>query len=313
MTPELKTAIAISGAARRPNILVVDDQASNIRLMHQLLSGKYDVFMATSGVAALEFCRNSPPDLVLLDVVMDGMDGLAVCRNLQADMETSNIPVIFVTANTDVEGENACWHAGGVDFVTKPVNALTLLHRVNAHLQLKFQTDALRKMALMDGLTGVANRRHFDERFEAEWRRCGRNGAPLGLVMVDVDHFKRYNDTYGHVQGDDCLRQVASAIRSCLNRSCDLVARFGGEEFVCLLPETDASGTFTAANRILAAVQTAAIAHAASDTAPVVTVSIGGAVVCPTREPGANVLLTQADAALYRAKHSGRAQVCMDQ
>ncbi|MES2299961.1 MAG: diguanylate cyclase [Pseudomonadota bacterium] len=296
---------------RRGKVLVVDDQPLNIRLLHQILAREHDVFMATSGEQALDFCQKTPPDLVLLDVVMPGMDGLTLCRHLKQLLDTAAIPVIFVTAGTNAEEENACWEAGGVDFVNKPVNPLTLRNRVNAHLQLKFNSDALRAMALMDGLTGVANRRFFDETLAMEWRRAMRSGSHLALVMLDVDFFKRYNDRYGHQAGDECLKLVAGALKANLNRPSDLLARYGGEEFACLLPETDGEGALRTAERLEAVVRALGIAHLGSDLTDVVTISLGAAVMLPTAESASAALIGQADAQLYRAKGLGRGRACI--
>ena len=195
--------------ARRAQLLIVDDNAINISLINSILTTEYDVFMATSGREALEMCRNAPPDLVLLDVMMPDIDGLEVCRQLKQHPKTSEIPIIFVTAGYTATDEETCWSAGCVDFVTKPVNSATLLNRIRAHLKLKFHVDALKAMVFIDGLTGISNRRFFDERLDAEWRRCARSGSCLALLMIDVDFFKHYNDRYGHLAGDDCLKSIA--------------------------------------------------------------------------------------------------------
>lgn len=295
----------------RSRLLLVDDQAINIRILHQIFAADHDVFMATSGAEALTFCKATPPDLVLLDVVMAGMDGLEACRQLKTDPDTASIPVIFVTALDDSDGEAACWDAGGVDFITKPINAMTVRNRVRAHLTLKHQSDLLRRMAWLDGLTGVANRRQFDDRIAREWRRCLRQGAPLSVAAIDIDWFKPFNDTYGHLAGDDCLGQVAAAIQSSLLRPGDLVARVGGEEFTCLLPDVDADGACVIGERINAAIAGLRIAHGGSPKGAV-TASIGIACEIPTAQDGADALLERADRSLYRAKHGGRAQVCCD-
>ncbi|WP_332852321.1 diguanylate cyclase domain-containing protein [Duganella sp. S19_KUP01_CR8] len=294
--------------ARHGKVLLVDDQQANLRLMHQILAGDYELFVATSGVQALELCERGAPDLVLLDVVMPGLDGLEVCRRLKQHPDTRGIAVIFVTAGTTPEEENACWAAGGADFVTKPVNPLTLRHRVRAHLQLKQYVDTLHALAFVDGLTGIANRRHLNERLEVEWRRCLRSGMPLAVLMIDVDFFKRYNDRYGHQAGDDCLKRVAGALSSAMQRAGDLAGRYGGEEFLCLLPETDVAATRALAERVELAVRALAIEHLDSATAPVVTISVGAAVVHPGPDQAPATLLQRADAALYKAKQLGRGQ-----
>lgn len=235
--------------ARRGRILVADDQPANLMLLYQLLSNEYELLAATGGEQALALCRQELPDLVLLDVVMPDVDGLEVCRRMKRDDDLAAIPVVFVTAGTSDTQENACWEAGGADFVHKPVNPNTLRRRVRSHLQLKWQFDALQALAFKDGLTGLANRRHVDERVAEEWRRCGRAAMSLAILMIDVDHFKRYNDHYGHQAGDACLMALAGALSGAINRPGDLVGRFGGEEFICVLPETDATGVGLIAGR----------------------------------------------------------------
>lgn len=297
--------------AGRARLLVVDDQPINIRALHEVFSADHDVFMATSGEQALAFCRETPPDLVLLDVVMPQMDGLEVCRALKLDPETASIPVIFVTSLDDPQGEAACWDAGGVDFITKPINAQTVRNRVRAHLTLKQQSDLLRRMAWIDGLTGVANRRQFDERLGREWQRCRRGGRPLSVAIIDIDFFKSYNDTYGHLAGDDCLRRVAATIAQCLTRPGDLVARTGGEEFTCLLPEVDLTGARVVAERIERSVRALDIRHSANESGSV-TISIGIACAAPGTDETVEDLQARADRGLYRAKGKGRGQVCSD-
>ncbi|WPC03809.1 diguanylate cyclase [Pseudomonas benzenivorans] len=295
---------------RRARLLVVDDEPVFVRLIHQLFSAEHEVFMATSGEQALDMCASSVPDLILLDVMMPGMDGRELCRRLKKLPEAQAIPVIFVTARESLDEETACWAAGGVDFVSKPFNPLTLRNRVNVHLALKFQTDRLREMAFVDGLTGIANRRQFEERLELEFRRCRRSGSPLALLMIDVDFFKPYNDRYGHQAGDECLRQLASLLRASMSRPGDLVARYGGEEFVFLLPETDEAGARVIAQRLVDAVRRLNLEHLDSHVAPVVTISIGVAVLGADSSDSCEALIALADAQLYRAKKQGRGRVC---
>ena len=293
----------------RARVLVVDDQPINIKVVHQIFNGIHQVLMATSGEQAIELCLKSPPDLILLDVVMPGIDGLETCRRLKQLEATRDIPIIFVTGGQHAEDENLCWEAGCVDFVSKPINALTLRNRVRAHLQLKQQADMLRELAFRDGLTSVANRRYFDERYETELRRAKRGATPLSLVMIDVDNFKRYNDHYGHQSGDDCLRAVALALKNQLNRPADILARYGGEEFVCILPETDIGGASQTAERLRLAVEQLAMPHAASDSGKVVTVSVGVASITAVADDAALRLLTLADQQLYLSKHGGRNRI----
>ena len=294
---------------RRARLLVVDDQPGNVRLMLAMFGDEHEVLVATDGEQALRLCCDMLPDLLLLDVQMPGLNGLDVCRQLKLRPETRAIPVIFVTGDEGTEAEMACWDAGGVDFVVKPVNAVTLHNRVRTHLALKFQADAFREMAYMDGLTGVANRRHFDQRLVAVWQGAVREQTPLGLIMMDVDHFKRYNDHYGHQAGDDCLRAIASSLRQHLKRPHDLLARYGGEEFVCLLPDTDLIGTILVAHKLCAAVRALTIPHLPAGGAGIATISAGAANGLPHLLAGPDMLLRQADNELYHAKQQGRDRV----
>ena len=180
---------------------------------------------ATSGEAALRLCHERLPDLVLLDVEMPGMDGFEVLRQLKADPLTRELPVIFVTGHSSDDVESRCLEAGGVDYISKPINPRVVRSRVKTHLMLKFQSDLLRDMVFIDPLTNSYNRRYFDQRLAVEWARARRSGAPLSLLMIDVDHFKRYNDRYGHQAGDDTLRAIAATLKSCLRRPADLVAQ----------------------------------------------------------------------------------------
>jgi diguanylate cyclase (GGDEF)-like protein len=294
----------------RPKLLVVDDQPINIQILHQVFSASCQVFMATSGEQALQVCHDKQPDLILLDVVMPGMDGYAVCRQLKADEATAHIPVIFVTAHNDPEQETLGLDVGAVDFIAKPVNPKVVMARVKTQLTLKFQADLLRQLVYLDGLTGAYNRRYFDQQLSHEWARSVRSGTPLSMILLDVDFFKRYNDFYGHQAGDDCLRQVAATLKSHLRRPADLAARYGGEEFACILPETSFDDALELANQLGQQVQSLHIAHARSDAAAVVSVSLGVAAREGDSRGSAGELLGLADTQLYRAKSTGRARAC---
>ncbi len=297
-------------ANRRPKILIADDQPTNIKVLHELLGAQCDVFMATGGADAITICQRELPDLVLLDVVMDDIDGHEVCRLLKADPLTSAIPIIFITSQSQEADEVMALQLGAVDFITKPINPMIVNARVSTHLTLKLQGDLLRASALLDGLTGVGNRRKFDEDLLRDWRYTARKKEPLSIVMLDVDYFKRYNDQYGHQAGDVCLKSVARAISEALRRPYDSVARYGGEEFACLLPSTDLRGATVLAETIQACIRALGIEHAASDVAPVLTVSIGVASAMPTPSANPHDLIETADKQLYQAKRSGRARVC---
>lgn len=290
----------------RPKLLVVDDQAINIQVLFHVFSQDHQIFKARSGEEALAVCEAQSPDLILLDVMMPDMDGFEVCRRLKANPLTRDIPVIFVTAMQDAESETMGLDVGAVDFISKPINAKTVRARVKTHLTLKAQSDLLRNWVYIDGLTGVYNRRYFDEQLPIEWARAARAEKPLSLLMLDVDYFKRFNDRYGHQAGDDCLRQVATAIRETLQRPGDLVTRYGGEEFVCLLAETDLTGALTVAEQLSAAIRKLQIAHEASTVADVVTVSIGACTKNTNAAASPGTMLRVADMQLYAAKAAGR-------
>ena len=295
------TDMAVNG-----RILVVDDAMENIQILHGALQDEHEVLFAMDGPRALEIARTQRPDLILLDAVMPGMDGYAVCKELLAAPETSDIPVIFVTALKSPEDETRALGAGAADFISKPVNAAVVRARVRTQLTVKRQRDALRALILTDALTGVANRRAFDERLDTEWRRCGRAGLPVALVLVDIDHFKLYNDHYGHQAGDATLVQFAAAMRRAAARTQDLVARYGGEEFAILLPQLDGRGATGVANRLMAELEHMAIPHAASPTAPRLTASMGIACMVPGEHSMPADLIQVADALLYQAKAEGR-------
>jgi diguanylate cyclase (GGDEF)-like protein len=304
-------ASLLASAPVKPRLLVVDDQPINIQVMNQIFAADFQVFMATSGAQALTICQNNPPDLILLDVVMPGMDGFEVCTRLQGDEATRNIPVIFVTAHSDAAQETRGLETGAVDFISKPVNPAVVRARVKTHLTLKLQSDLMRKLVFLDGLTGVYNRRYFDKQLTMEAARSARNQSPLSLIMLDVDCFKLYNDHYGHQMGDDCLRKMATTLKGGLRRPADMVARFGGEEFTCILPETDFSDAMALARELERAIRALQIPHVHSQVDGVVTISLGVAtrrVNSQCVEPAA--LLAEADAQLYMAKRDGRARVC---
>ncbi len=288
----------------RQRILVVDDNPLNVQALYHTFCNDYQVFMATSGEAALDVCRERQPDLVLLDVVMPGLDGYQTCERLKADPATRDIPVIFVTGQDDSAAEVRGLGAGAVDFIVKPFNPVIVRARAKAHLTLKLQSDMLRELAYTDALTGVANRRCFDHRLNSEFLRSQRSGTSLALIMIDVDRFKQYNESYGHQAGDDCLRLIAAALRARMRRTGDTLARYGGDEFACILPDTTAAGAFALAQELEQRVRDLNIPHASSGIAGVCTISLGVATRSGTID-SIQDLLALADAELYRAKLNG--------
>jgi diguanylate cyclase (GGDEF)-like protein len=291
---------------QRPRILVVDDDPSIVDLLEAFLQHDYHVSVATHGEQAIGLCRQQLPDLMLLDVMMPGPDGYEVCRRLKFDPATRDVPIIFVTARDEIEEEIRGLEAGAVDFLSKPVHRAIVLARVRTHIALRQQAAKLRDMAMTDILTGVANRRCMEERLDSEWRRCRRNQAPIAVIMIDIDHFKLYNDAYGHQAGDNCLQHIASTLKKGLRRPGDLLGRYGGEEFVCLLPETTLDRAVERADELGRAVMELNIVHAHAADEDVVTISRGASATIPTGELELTDLLQVVDAMLYDAKRGGR-------
>ncbi|MBI3966045.1 MAG: diguanylate cyclase, partial [Chloroflexi bacterium] len=270
-------------------------------------------------------------DLVLLDLGIPGIDGLEATRRLKASPTWVDIPVIMITGNVEHETLRTAFESGVVDYITKPLNRTELLVRVRSALRLKREMDgrrarerqllevmhqlekANRQLELLssqDPLTGIANRRQFDAVLEAEWRRASRRRAPLALVFVDVDCFKAYNDSHGHLNGDDCLTRIAATLSGQLRRGGDLAARYGGEEFAIVLSDTDLPGAIQVAEAIRIGVESLAITHSSSHISDRVTVSLGVAALTPDLHDSPRDLVADADAALYGAKRAGRNRTC---
>src|SRR5438477_4547233 len=246
----------------QPVVLVVDDEPANIETLAAALEDDYDVRFGMTGHEGLALARTEPvPDVVLLDVMLPDLNGYDICTQLRADDATAHVPVIFVTALSDPQEEAKGFEIGAVDYIVKPFSPTIVRARVRTQLEMKRSRESLQRLAGTDALTGLPNRRHFDHALLQEIQRQRRHGAPLSLIIVDVDHFKRYNDRYGHPAGDECLRKVASAVASVLKRPSDLAARIGGEEFGSLLPETNAVEAAALAEQIRIAVADLAIAH----------------------------------------------------
>jgi len=283
----------------------VDDDVVNLQVLGAVFEADHDVRLLESGTTALAQALEDPPDLILMDILMPDMDGLEACARLKQSASTQEIPVIFITGQGSPLEETAALATGAVDFITKPINPDVVRARVRTHLKLKAQSDALKAMAYLDGLTGVANLRRLEDYLQTEWRRCRRHGAPMSLLMADIDHFKHYNDTLGHPAGDDCLRQLAGALEGILKRPQDLLARYGGEEFTLVLPETDEKGAARVAREALKAVRALAIPHPGS-THGIVTLSLGASTRIPNEDQTVEELVAHADAGLNAAKAAGR-------
>jgi diguanylate cyclase (GGDEF)-like protein len=293
----------------RQTILIVDDMPSNIEVLNEILSDDYDILFATNGQDAVNLVKEQNPDLVLLDIIMPGMDGYEVLSQIKSDTKTADIPVIFVTGKTDEEDESRGLNAGVVDYIIKPIRNSIVKARVHNHLELKRYRDMLKALSTVDGLTGIANRRRFDQVLIDEWSRSRRSQNPLSLIMMDIDFFKAFNDHYGHLAGDDCLCLVARRLSEVVRRPADLLARYGGEEFVFLLPETDEAGALILANKVQEKMKILSLPHAFSSVANYVTLSAGVASIIPDDSLTHFSLIKRADEMLYLAKQKGRNQI----
>lgn len=291
----------------KPLILIVDDTPTNIQILAENLIKDYRVKVAASGEDALRIIAHQGlPDLILLDVMMPDIDGYEVCRRLKNDPHTNSIPIIFVTALNEAANEEFGLNLGAMDYITKPFYLPVVKARIRNHIRLKQTTDMLESMAWIDGLTGIPNRRRFDQMLEVEWKRAQRNQSPLAVIMVDIDHFKAYNDCHGHGEGDVCLKQVATMFAATVNRPGDLVARYGGEEFVILMPETGTEGAQQLADQLRHRIESMQIPHTGSSASCWVTISLGYAALIPQPNQASSALLDEADNMLYQAKNLGR-------
>jgi diguanylate cyclase (GGDEF)-like protein len=287
-------------------VLVIDDETTNIEILASALEEECEVIFATSGAQGIALAASSQPDLILLDVLMPEMDGYAVFAALKAAPASAAIPVIFVTGRNDSEAEAFGLELGAADYISKPLSPPVVRVRVRNQLELKRAREELYRRAVTDGLTGLPNRRRFDEALLQEFLRLTRSTGWLSVVLLDVDHFKLFNDQYGHLVGDDCLRRIGGVLRDAGQRAADLPARYGGEEFALILPETDLAGAIRVAEAVRESVLGLEIGHARSPVARQVTVSIGvSSAQCKVGETPLSIL-AQADVELYAAKKAGR-------
>lgn len=321
------------------SILIVDDSNFILRFVeHNLRAAGYkDLYTVTSGEQVFSFLNNNDNykrvDLILMDVFMKGTDGISVCKALKRHPRFNSIPVMIMTADTGDEILEESFAAGADDYITKPIRKTELLARVAVAIKLKRQMDKVKererellevkhklelanlelaRLVSLDGLTGIPNRRSFDQTLIAEWQRAYEEDTWLGLIMIDIDHFKLFNDAYGHPAGDSCLQMIAFTIRQTLKGSCDFVARYGGEEFAVILPATNLEVTTTVAEKIRNRIQSLSIPHQKTTLSNgVITISLGTAAMKP-REVGPTEwkqLIHAADQALYIAKKRGRNSV----
>ncbi len=302
-------------------ILIIDDDVFiQMQLRLYLEREGYKIKTANNGQEGLQIYEREKPDLILLDAIMPDMDGFECCRRLMHYEGIAYTPVLIITGLDDKESVDLGYSVGASDYITKPIHwavlrqrVRRLIHQSRLQKQLEAANKLLESLASIDGLTQVYNRRYFDNCLQQEWLRAAREKQPLTLLLCDVDYFKKYNDNYGHLEGDKCLKQVAVTLHKLVKRPADMVARYGGEEFVILLPKTDATGAEAIAKQLQQAVEELGIVHEYSGASQYVTVSIGGGVIVPSGDEEALKLIDIADKALYEAKKQGRNRVNIEE
>ena len=295
-------------AIKEHTILIVDDERMNIEILSGILSPSYNLKISRNGARAVVLARENNPDLILLDIMMPGMSGFEVIGKLKESGDLCKIPVIFITGLDSAEDEEKGLQLGAVDYITKPFNKAIVKARVNTHIKIVEQMRTIEKCGLIDPLTMISNRRGFENRLGVEWARALREKTPIGIMIMDLDCFKEYNDTYGHQQGDEALKSFARTASGALLRSIDFAARWGGEEFIVLLPGSDAGGAAGVAERIRKETEASTIFTEAGEETKI-TVSIGVNAAVPCMGSCAEEFVRKADQALYKAKQQGRNRI----
>lgn len=317
------------------DILIVDDSEDQLLVLRAILKeeGYTDVHLAISADQAFEILglkdnnKKENIDLILMDINMPNVDGIEACIEIKKNKELKDIPIIMITAHREENHLQSAFQAGAMDYINKPINKTELLARVNSALRLKRETDSrkerereitemaelldeankkLTRMSYRDGLTNVPNRRYFEEFFVREWKNAIREKSIISLIMFDIDCFKDYNDTYGHLKGDDCLKKIAGTLDDALKRPRDFLCRYGGEEFIAVLPGTDRKGALKVADRFLRETKNLEIEHKTSSVDKYVTISVGVATIEPEESKETSSFVGKVDKALYTAKEDGR-------
>lgn len=289
-------------------ILIVDDSLVQAAQLKSILEDDYDITTAQTAEDGLQRASNEDYSLILLDIVMPGMDGFTLLKKLQEEIITQSIPVILITSLSDVANEERGLVLGAVDYITKPFNPLIVKARVNTHIKLYHYRKQAERQSMTDQLTGIANRRKYDSYSAAKWYEAVRLQVPFSICMFDIDHFKSYNDQFGHPAGDKTIAAIAKTISSYLNRGTDFFARYGGEEFVAICMGDPSEKIFAYVKKIRQEIENLHIPHEPS-VSQWVTVSIGGVTVIPSMEKSYDSYLKIADTMLYDAKKRGRNRV----
>jgi two-component system chemotaxis family response regulator WspR len=331
-TFNLSTGTKSSPLRQNVMVLLIDDQVIVAEAMRQALHGEPDLEFHYSQDCsnAVEVARRVQPTVILQDLVMPGVDGIELVRKYRADPHTCNIPIIVLSAKEEAVVKSEAFRAGANDYIVKIPEPVELIARIRYHsgaYLMQIQRDEayralrrsqqelveinleLQRLTSVDGLTALSNRRHLNDSLEGEWKHSAQTRMPISALMIDIDHFKLFNDTYGHLAGDEALQRVARVLSAACRRTADIAGRYGGEEFLLILPGMKKEDALALAKDLVCRVTSLGIAHSCSDTAPYVTVSIGVATLIPTRGQPSSVLLREADDALYVAKKNGRNQV----
>ena len=295
-------------AEKKDKILVIDDSAVQGEYLRSILCQDFDIFLCQTGQSGLQAARDGDFSLILLDIIMPDMDGYTILHELKESEVTKYIPVILITSLSDVQHEEKGLLSGAVDYITKPFSPVIIRARAKTHIQLYRYQMKFKAEASIDALTGVPNRRRYEEEAILKWRSAIRFQVPFTICMFDIDNFKVYNDTFGHPAGDEVLRTVARVIASHLHRGTDFFARYGGEEFVALCVGDNAEPTFEYMKKVRQAVEDLRIPHN-PDVREFVTVSIGGVTYTPQGGDSYETFLKIADTMLYDAKRFGRNRV----
>jgi diguanylate cyclase (GGDEF)-like protein len=328
------------------NIVIIDDSLVSQLQIEKILKseGYQNILKVSSAIEAYKLLNIDnlgtdfiDVDLIILDTIMPGIDGIEACRHIKGEEHYRDIPIIIVTGYANTNNIELAFNAGAIDYITKPFNKVEMLVRVRSAIKLKHEMDRrkarelelqkvaqklketncqleeanriLRQLSSVDGLTGISNRRKFDESLQIEWVRSIQNSNTISLIIFDIDYFKNYNDTYGHLAGDDCLKQLAKGVSSMFNGSANVFARYGGEEFVVLMPATDSNVAMDAAKKIHEKVMSLEIPHLNSPVSKFVSVSLGVASIAPNCRNSLEELIEKADNALYQAKQQGRNRI----
>ena len=290
------------------SLLIVDDEKMNLKILTHILGSDYNIYTATGGANAIEKAKEYIPDLILLDIIMPEMDGYQTIIELKKIEKLRNIPVIFASSLIGSDEEEKGLALNAADYIIKPFRAALVKLRVRNQIQIVNQLRAIELLGMIDPLTNIPNRRSFDERFHMEWSQAIRENTPISLLIMDLDRFKTLNDTHGHQKGDVVLQSIAKIFPHSFKRSGDFAARWGGEEFVVLLPNTPLAGAMEVAERIRSDVENAEI-YCPDGSILRTTLSIGVISQTPVKNSQIDTFVRGADQALYAAKDAGRNRV----